>query len=155
MKFSLSEKLLLLAGGLALIHHIDHILRADHSGFPFQPQVTPFTFSLLVYPIFLLVFLVMSKPWLRVIGTTVLFLFATFSHIFLETPMDQYHTWVYGSNFSGYKGQPNLLGQNSNILGICAVVVTVLLSLTLFMALLSFIRDARNQGGEVTDASRD
>ena len=143
MKLKLSERLLLLAAVLALIHHTYHLLRVDHSGWPFLPQVTPFTFSLLVYPIFLSVLLAGSKPWYRVFGTAVLFLFATFSHTFLETPMDQYRTWAYGSNFPDHVGQHNLLGQDSKFLGACAVVVTVLLSLTLLAALLSFIRDAR------------
>ena len=57
--------------------------------------------------------------------------------------MDQYHTWVYGSNFPGHVGQHNLLGRDSLFLGVCAVIVTVLLSLTLLAALLAFLSDAR------------
>lgn len=142
-KPGLGEKLLLLAAVLAVTHHVDHILRVDHSGWPLLPQITPFTFSLLVYPVFLSVFLFRSKPWFRVFGTGLLFLFTTLAHIFLETPVDQYRTWAYGSSFPGHVGQHNLTGQDSEFFGACAVVVTVLLSLTLFAALLSFIRDAR------------
>jgi hypothetical protein len=145
MNFSRSEKLLLAAAALAVIHHIDHVLRADHSGWPFRPQVTPFTFSLLIYPVFLSVFLIRSRPWFRVWGTALLFLFGTLSHTFLETPMDQYQTWAYGSKFAGHTGEHNLLGYDSKALGLCAVIVTVLLSLSLFAALLVFIRDARMQ----------
>src|SRR5438045_1454539 len=36
---------------IGLLHHTDHVLRYDHSGWPFRPEVTPFTFSLLVYPV--------------------------------------------------------------------------------------------------------
>ncbi|HEX8144986.1 MAG TPA: hypothetical protein VF553_20630 [Pyrinomonadaceae bacterium] len=139
----MSERILLLAMILAMIHHVDHVLRADHSGWPFLPQVTPFTFSLVVYPLFLSVFLARSKPWYRVFATALLFLFATLSHTFLETPMDQYHTWAYGSNFAGHTGQHNLLGYDSKALGLCAVVVTALLSLSLLAALLAFIKEAR------------
>ena len=32
------------------IHHIDHIVRGNHIGWPFSRIATPFTFSLLVYP---------------------------------------------------------------------------------------------------------
>lgn len=32
------------------IHHIDHIVRGNHIGWPFSTTATPFTFSLLVYP---------------------------------------------------------------------------------------------------------
>ncbi len=143
MNLSRSEKFLLLAATFALLHHVDHVLRVDHSGWPFLPEVTPFTFSLVIYPIFLSVLLARSKPWYRVLGTSVLFLFSVFAHSFLETPMDQYRTWAYGSDFPGHVGQHNLLGEDSQFLGVCAVVVTVLLSLTLLASLLAFLSEAR------------
>ena len=31
------------------LHHADHAIRGSHSGWPFQGEVTPFTFSLLIY----------------------------------------------------------------------------------------------------------
>ena len=43
-------------------HHTDHVLRVDHSGWPFRHDVNPFTFSLLAYPI-LLFALEVSKTW--------------------------------------------------------------------------------------------
>ena len=152
-RHSLSEKLLLLAAALTAVHHVDHVLRADHSGWPFLPQVTPFTFSLLVYPLFLSVYLLRTRPWYRVGGAAVLFLFATLSHTFLETPWDQYHTWAYGSTFAGHVGEHNLLGHDSKALGVCAVVVTVLLSLTLLAALLALIKDARGYGRDNENAA--
>ncbi|HEX8352305.1 MAG TPA: hypothetical protein VF611_05395, partial [Pyrinomonadaceae bacterium] len=121
MKLSRSEKLLLLAAVVAVVHHVDHVLRVDHSGWPFTPEVTPFTFSLVIYPIFLWVFLSGARPWHRVAGTALLFLFSVFAHAFLETPADQYRTWAYGSDFPGHVGQHNLLGQDSQFLGVCAV----------------------------------
>src|ERR687893_483409 len=30
-------------------HHLDHVVRGNHSGWPFEEAVTPFTFSLLIY----------------------------------------------------------------------------------------------------------
>jgi hypothetical protein len=36
---------------VGLLHHTDHVLRFDHSGWPFRASVNPFTFSLLAYPI--------------------------------------------------------------------------------------------------------
>jgi len=36
-----------------LLHHLDHIIRGNHSGWPFQETVTPFTFSLLIYALIL------------------------------------------------------------------------------------------------------
>jgi hypothetical protein len=58
--------MLLAVVALALVHHIDHLLRADNSGWPFTPEVTPFTISLVLYPIFVLDFLLLrSRPWVR------------------------------------------------------------------------------------------
>lgn len=36
-----------------VMHHLDHVVRGNHSGWPFQEEVTPFTFSLLVYALLL------------------------------------------------------------------------------------------------------
>ena len=36
-----------------VLHHIDHVVRGNHSGWPFREEVTPFTFSLLVYALLL------------------------------------------------------------------------------------------------------
>src|SRR5215213_11440670 len=37
----------------AILHHADHVIRGNHSGWPFQEAVTPFTFSLLIYALIL------------------------------------------------------------------------------------------------------
>jgi len=36
-----------------VMHHADHVIRGNHSGWPFQAEVTPFTFSLLIYALIL------------------------------------------------------------------------------------------------------
>ena len=36
-----------------LMHHTDHVIRGNHSGWPFEAEVTPFTFSLLIYALIL------------------------------------------------------------------------------------------------------
>ena len=36
-----------------LMHHTDHVIRGNHSGWPFQAEVTPFTYSLLIYALIL------------------------------------------------------------------------------------------------------
>lgn len=33
----------------SVLHHADHVIRGNHSGWPFEEAVTPFTFSLLIY----------------------------------------------------------------------------------------------------------
>jgi hypothetical protein len=34
-------------------HHFDHVVRGNHSGWPFEEALTPFTFSLLIYALLL------------------------------------------------------------------------------------------------------
>jgi hypothetical protein len=60
-RFTRGEWMLLGVVALAFVHHIDHVLRADNSGWPFTPDVTPFTISLVVYPIFVLDFLLRAS----------------------------------------------------------------------------------------------
>jgi hypothetical protein len=36
-----------------VLHHMDHVVRGNHSGWPFKEAVTPFTFSLLIYALLL------------------------------------------------------------------------------------------------------
>jgi hypothetical protein len=36
-----------------IMHHVDHVIRGNHSGWPFEQAVTPFTFSLLIYALLL------------------------------------------------------------------------------------------------------
>ncbi len=36
-----------------ILHHVDHVIRGNHSGWPFEEAVTPFTFSLLIYALLL------------------------------------------------------------------------------------------------------
>ena len=37
----------------SVLHHVDHVARGNHSGWPFQAKITPFTFSLLIYVLIL------------------------------------------------------------------------------------------------------
>lgn len=43
-----------LAAVLSLGHHADHVIRGNHIGWPLTAHVTPFTYSLGVYPLILL-----------------------------------------------------------------------------------------------------
>ena len=56
MRASLRRWLLVAATGVTIFgifHHVDHVVRGNHSGWPFQEAVTPFTFSLLIYALLL------------------------------------------------------------------------------------------------------
>lgn len=43
--------LIVLATGLGVGHHIDHLVRGNHLGWPLIPEVTAFTYSLAFYPV--------------------------------------------------------------------------------------------------------
>ena len=48
--------LLVLAGCTTVfgfMHHVDHVVRGNHSGWPFEQAITPFTFRLLIYALLL------------------------------------------------------------------------------------------------------
>ena len=131
-----AERLAVVTTLLALLHHVDHVLRFDHSGWPFKPEVTPFTFSLLVYVLIGLIFALRNFPRTRVALAIVLFLFPTLAHTYLETPFDQYHTWAHSPAV-------NLLRTNAPVLGVTAVVITVLLSGFALATLIAFWGEAR------------
>ncbi|WP_440991502.1 hypothetical protein [Haloarchaeobius baliensis] len=41
---------------LGLAHHLDHVIRGNHVGWPITPEVNPFTYSLAIYPLLVLGF---------------------------------------------------------------------------------------------------
>ena len=139
------EIALLVVLALAVLHHVDHVLRADNSGWPFTPDVTPFTVSLIVYPIFALDFLLLRRrPGVRAVLVGVLFVALLVIHTVLETPADQYGTWANGvSSVPHALGRPNLLGVASPILGVLSVVFSALLSVAVGVAVVLLSREAR------------
>jgi hypothetical protein len=144
-RFTLGEWMLVGVVALAFLHHIDHVLRADNSGWPFTSDVTPFTISLLVYPIFVLDFhLLRDRPWVRVGLVAVLFVALQVTHTVVEPPADQYGTWANRiSSVPHALGQPNLLDTASPVLGALSVAVSSLLSLAVLAALVLLAREAR------------
>ncbi|GAA1750513.1 hypothetical protein [Kocuria aegyptia] len=46
-------ELILIALVLAVGHHLDHIIRGNHVGWPLTAEVNAFTFSLIIYPLIL------------------------------------------------------------------------------------------------------
>lgn len=142
----LSERLILLAAGLGILHHTDHVLRFDHSGWPFRAEASPFTYSLVVYPLLLAVFLLRSHPWLRVVIMTLVFAGLQVAHIIFEPPSHQYGTWARGHGETPSGAQPpNLLNLASPTLGVLSASLSVLLSLVTLATVLSLVRDARGR----------
>jgi hypothetical protein len=155
-EFTLGEWMLLGVVALAVLHHLDHVLRADNSGWPFTPDVTPFTISLLVYPIFVFDFLVLrDRPWVRVGLVAVLFVALQVTHAIVEPPANQYGTWANGTSAVPHAlGQPNLLDTASPVLGALSVTVSSLLSLTVLAALVLLAREARANQHQPTASQR-
>jgi hypothetical protein len=147
----LSKVLLLVAAGLGVLHLVDHVLRADHSGWPFLGEVTPFTFfAVVVLPVILFAHFDRSRPWLRFGLIAFLLVAVLFAHVFLETPGDQYGVWATNASTEPYAvGRPNLLGVESPVLGILAVVEAALLDISLLAAAASLFVDARRAGARV------
>ena len=140
-----SEWLILIAIALGALHHIDHILRYDHSGWPFRSEVTPFTFSLLVYPLSLTALLWRSRPWLRVMCVGLVLVSVQLAHTFVETPKQQFVVWAHNASDEPFAlHHPNLLNIQSPLLGYAAVVLSILLSIALLCATISLFLDARH-----------
>lgn len=62
--------LILIALVLAVGHHLDHIIRGNHVGWPLTAEVNAFTFSLIIYPL-ILTGLLLSRAGLIGPGTWV------------------------------------------------------------------------------------
>jgi hypothetical protein len=138
-----SRLLLALTILVGIMHHTDHVLRADHSGWPFIPSVSPFTYSLLAYPILLLaLFADRLALGARATGVSILASFTLFAHVAIETPQMQYASWAFNRSIDPALGPiPNLLCTQSPELGWAAMTVSMTLNLLLLAAALSINAD--------------
>lgn len=150
----LSAVILVVAFVFGLMHHTDHVLRVDHSGWPFRPDLSPFTFSLLAYPIILFAILGPARlfwvGWFALLVGTV---FTIWAHTAIETPGMQYSMWAH--NHSLEPQQPdtqNLLGIQSSFLAILAVGVSMILNLLLVAAVLSMLWDGLRRRRQAANA---
>jgi hypothetical protein len=72
---------------LAAVHHLDHVLRGTHVGWPVTADVTTFTYTLAIYPLIGLGFLLRSaRYWLAVAIGGIVLLSAV--HIAIERPAE-------------------------------------------------------------------
>lgn len=145
----LVQKLVLIAIPLGLLHHADHVGRADHSSWPFRPEVGPFTFTLLIYPVLVAVFVARRRPWLRVVGLGLVSLSTLLAHTLIEPPQQIYGTWANNRSTPAllYDVDPqyvhNLFGIESPLLGALASLVSTVLTALLLVAWAAAIRSAR------------
>ena len=137
---------------LGLLHHADHVGRADHSSWPFRPEVGPFTATLLIYPVLVLVFLARRRPWVRAAGLGVVSLFTLLAHTMIEPPQQIYGTWANNLSTDALlysvdrEHMHNLPGIESPALGVVATVLTAVLTALLLVAWVVSLRDARRAG---------
>lgn len=136
LRLSTAEKWALVTTALGLLHHVDHVLRVNHSGWPFIADVNAFTYSLAVYPLIAVLLWARGKERFRAVLAFLLFLFPTLSHVLIETPVTQYRTWA-------FRPDVNMLGVSSPVLGVVAVVITVSLSAAALVTFVAFLREAR------------
>lgn len=132
-RFSFAERLTLVTMALAVLHHLDHVLRVDHAGWPSRSEVTPLTYSLLLYVILAALLRARGWPRTRIALSAVLALTPTAAHIVFESPARQYVTWA-------ARPEINWLGVSSPVLGGLAVLLPVLLSVAAAGVLVAFIR---------------
>jgi hypothetical protein len=147
---SLSEKLILSIFPLGILHHIDHALRGDHSGWPFRPEVTLFTFTLLIYPILAATFAsyMRSRRRLRagVVGTVAAFVLL--AHTLIEPPQQIFGMWAYNRSTDAllYSVDPehlhNLLNIESPVVGAAAALLSVVLTVIAIAAFIVAYREA-------------
>ena len=148
-RHDLVRKLILVVIPLGLLHHADHVGRADHSSWPFRPEVGPFTFTLLIYPVLVLVLLARRGHWVRVAGLGLVSLFTLLAHTLIEPPQQIYGTWA--NNLSTpaplYSVDPahmhNLFNVKSPLLGVLATILSITLTALLLFTWGASVRDAR------------
>lgn len=152
---SLGEKLLIGAFVVGNLHFIDHVLRVDHSGWPFTHNVSPLTFVIpIVYILFAIIWFNRSRPWLRVVAAC-LFLVVTFpTHIvIIEPPQQIFGMWAHNHSAPAllYPGNPdvsNVLDIQSPLLGTISVAIALLLVVLSLAMTIAFIREARRSVGK-------
>jgi hypothetical protein len=111
-----------------ILHHADHVVRGNHSGWPFQEEVTPFTFSLLIYALVLPALYLTAKGrlmagyWLftAVVGLTLVVWIHFVPTELYEAPMKDIYA-AYGSRLAGLLALMVLAGLVINI-GMLAIV---------------------------------
>lgn len=70
---------------LSALHHLDHALRETHIGWPLTSDATPFTYTLAIYPLIALGFVLRSaRYWLAIAVGGVVLLAAV--HTAIEQP---------------------------------------------------------------------
>lgn len=125
-----------------LLHHADHALRVDHSGWPFLPQVTTYTFSLLIYPALAIVAWAPFPSRIKAGMTGVIAAGVIYAHIVIETPQMQYAMWAFNRSLEpAFAGVSNALCVASPTMGVFAVAIAMTVNILLPVLAVSLWRD--------------
>lgn len=149
-RLDLVQKLVLVIIVLGLLHHLDHVGRVDHSSWPARPELGPFTFTLLIYPVLVWMIFARLGGWTRVVGLGLVSLFTLLAHTLIEPPQQIYRTWA--DNLStpaplytvDADKLHNIFNAEYPVLGALATVVTIALTVLLLVAWAVSIRDLRS-----------
>ena len=150
------QKLIIAIIPLGLLHHADHVGRADHSSWPFRSELGPFTFTLLIYPLLVAAFFASRNPRLRAAGLSVAAVAVLVAHTLIEPPGQIYGTWANNLSTDAplYSVDPEYLNnrfdRNLPLLGNIATILSIVLTALLILAAVLAIRHAR---ASRTDAS--
>jgi hypothetical protein len=137
--------LLLAALALAVLHHTDHVLRVDHSGWPFRSHVTPFTYSLLAYP--MLIYALFGQPrqyrwrWLALAAGAA---FVIFAHSAIESPHMQFTMWAENRSLDQHEAMSlqNIPGIRSQAAGVAFVIIGMSLNIVAVVATIAMLARA-------------
>lgn len=144
-QLSLAEKILAVSLPFGVLHHIDHVLRVDHSGWPFQSEISPFTFTLLIYPAIYLVHKYKDKKKFVASVLGFISIFLIFAHTMTEPPQQVYTTWAQNISTDAplfrSSGERNLLNQKLPLIGFISVSIHAAITLLILSAFLVSLRD--------------
>ncbi len=139
--------LVALAAFMGLGHHVDHVIRGNHVGWPLTAEVTPFTYSLGVYPLILLgLYLYASGRvgrgyWAILSGSGALFVAAIhFGPAAVEPPAEIINLY-----------EPRIIGWLAFlwlVVFVGVLVVTCIYELRTWLAQRTKAREAGPRGGE-------
>ncbi len=141
------QKLVTVIIPLGLLHHADHVGRADHSSWPFRSELGPFTFTLLIYPILVLVFVAPRGHWFRAAGLGLVAVFTLAAHTLIEPPGQIYGTWANNLSTDAplYTVDPehlhNVFDRDLPLLGNLATILSIVLTGLLLVAAVVAVRD--------------
>ncbi len=135
LRSNLRRWLLIAAGAVTIFgifHHVDHVVRGNHSGWPFQEKVSPFTFSLLIYAL-LMPGLYLTLRGRLVAGywlftTVVLFAVVTLAHFVgaeREAPIRDIYA-VYANRIWGFLALLDLAARYVGLAVLAGVAIVVL-----------------------------